>query len=390
MKIGVVAMQYREGTMGGTETYLQNLFAVGGTFAAPDEMVLFGSMHNEDDLKAIKGPLTMQTIYPTFGQSARRVCIRGVRLLQRRFFHGQLEDVVDFADVDLLHFPFCAILPKMKKRNGKIIVTIHDLQHLEYPEFFSRRELDYREREYGFAVRHADLILTDSVYSCNAIRSYYGLDANRVQVYQPGIDIEYFCRNDNIIPERLLREKGIDKPYLMYPAATWPHKNHGRLLRAMEQLVSERSFDGLLVLTGISREAVQKIRRLTDQLKISHAVLVLGYVHRTEMKTILSHARILIFPSLFEGYGFPLLEAMAAGIPIACSRVASLPELGGDAVEYLDPSKSESIAEAVWRLWNDEHRQNELRLLGRRRVSRWNLQECSRALRSVYNNMMDS
>jgi glycosyltransferase involved in cell wall biosynthesis len=202
------------------------------------------------------------------------------------------------------------------------VTTVLDLQHELLPEFFSRAELAYRRAVYGWSVRRSGLVITISHHAAETIVERLGVPENRVRPIHLGIDHGTFRPGEE---ERW--------EFLLYPAREWPHKNHPRLFEALTEL--RRAHPQLeLVLTGYEGPVPAGARTL-------------GRVSREELVRLYRSASALVFPSLYEGFGQPPLEAMACGCPVACSNVASLPEVAGDAARLFDPESVEEIVAAV-------------------------------------------
>jgi glycosyltransferase involved in cell wall biosynthesis len=173
--------------------------------------------------------------------------------------------------------------------------------------------------------------------------------------------------------ERVRAEHGLDRPFMYFPAATWPHKNHKKLLAALKILTDRYDFDGHLVLTGIAMKSHGDILDEVEQLGLTEQVKILGYLPYADLPFLYNLARLLVFPSLFEGFGLPLVEAMACGCPVVCSEVTAMPEIAGDAALLFDPTFEEDIADKVWAVWNDDGMRERLITRGfeRARLFRW-------------------
>jgi glycosyltransferase involved in cell wall biosynthesis len=221
-----------------------------------------------------------------------------------------------FAGCDALHFPLSVMLPPLD--SPPAATSVLDLQHEEHPEFFSRPELRYREVVYGWTVRRSRLVITISEHAASTLVRKLGVAPDRIRPIHLGIDHERFTPGDE--PR---------EDFLLYPALGWPHKNHARLFEALRLLPGRR-----LVLTGYDGP-------------VPDGVESLGRVPQDELVSLYRRAAALIFPSLYEGFGQPPLEAMACGCPVACSNAASLPEVCGDAARLFDPTDPEAIAAAV-------------------------------------------
>jgi glycosyltransferase involved in cell wall biosynthesis len=227
--------------------------------------------------------------------------------------------------LDALHFPLSVMLPRV--RRPPAATTVHDLQHELYPQFFPRAELLYRRVVYGWTLRRSRIVIAISEHARTTLIERHGLAPERVRTIPLGIDHERFS------PDARKRET-----FLLYPANRWPHKNHERLFEALALLRRKRP-ELRLVLTGA----------WNDRAPLPEGVEWRGRVSDDELAELYRSAGCLVFPSLYEGFGLPPLEAMACGCPVAVARATSLPEVCGDAAEYFDPSSAEDMADAVLR-----------------------------------------
>jgi glycosyltransferase involved in cell wall biosynthesis len=223
---------------------------------------------------------------------------------------------------DVVHYPLTIRIPPVAAPS---VVTLHDLQHLDLPKLFSRGERAFRAAFWHRSVRGAQLVVTPSAFVRGRAVERLGLDAARIRVIPHGIDHARFSPGD-----RKPRE-----PFLLYPARTWPHKNHARLYEAFAQLRRERP-DLRLVLTGGGHSGA-----------VPEGVEVRGHVPAMELVSLYRRAAALVFPSLYEGFGQPVLEAMACGCPVACSDIPALAEVAGGAARMFDPKDPAMIANAV-------------------------------------------
>jgi glycosyltransferase involved in cell wall biosynthesis len=232
-------------------------------------------------------------------------------------------DVFTWANV--VYYPLTIPSPR-PPRDVPYVVALHDVQHLDQPKNFSRGERLYRRFRYDLPTQRASAVITISDFSRDRIVRRLGVDPDRVHVAHLGVD-----------PSAFAPHYGHRDDFVLYPARGWPHKNHRRLIQAME--VVRRSHRGMrLVLTGGALE------RLTD---VPDWVDVRGLVSRSDLSSLYQHAAALAFPSLYEGFGLPLLEAMASGCPVAASNAGSLPEIVGEAGVLFDPTDSSAIAAGI-------------------------------------------
>jgi glycosyltransferase involved in cell wall biosynthesis len=253
--------------------------------------------------------------------------------------------------VDLLFCPFTA--PTYFERGVPTVSIIYDLQHQSYPEFFSSREIARREAVFAQACRRSDLLIAISEFSRRAAIAAAGLDPARIKTVHLNISPRFMRRDDNA--EVILERSGIGlSRYLIYPANFWKHKNHEMLLRAFA-MARERGLasEVKLVCTGDPGSQRDYLQGVARNLNLAEHVVFTGYIADSEFLTVLANSAGLIFPSLYEGFGLPIVEAMAAGIPVACSNAASMPEVAGGAAILFDPRSPEQIAEAVISLVHD-------------------------------------
>jgi glycosyltransferase involved in cell wall biosynthesis len=222
---------------------------------------------------------------------------------------------------DAVHFPLTLRIPPVPAPSA---ITLHDVQHLDLPQLFSRGERAFRALAYRRSARSARIVIVPSAFVRDRAIATLGLDVGKLRVIHHGIDHARFS------PTGEPRE-----PFLLYPARRWPHKNHDRLYEALALLRRDRP-DLRLVLTGGGSPGTTPA-----------GVEVRGAVPEGELVSLYRRAAAVVFPSLYEGFGQPPLEAMACGCPVAVSNAASLPEICGDAARYFDPKSPQAIAAAV-------------------------------------------
>jgi glycosyltransferase involved in cell wall biosynthesis len=271
---------------------------------------------------------------------------------------GPIRRRFDAAALDALHFPLSVMVPRVARPPA--VTTIHDLQHELYPQFFSRAELAYRRAVYGWTASRSRLLIAISEHARGTLLERYGLAPSRVRTIHLGID------HGRLTPDERQRE-----PFLLYPANRWPHKNHERLFAAFARVRRELP-ELRLVLTGQGHGRAQ----------LPDGVESRGHVSPDELVELYRSAAGLVFPSLYEGFGLPPLEAMACGCPVAASNSTSLPEVCGDAAEYFDPLSPEDMAQAILRALDG-------RLVGRGlvRAARFTWGACAHAHEFVYRDL---
>jgi glycosyltransferase involved in cell wall biosynthesis len=266
---------------------------------------------------------------------------------------------------DLVHYPVTVPIPRVRAPS---LVTLFDVQHLEQPQFFSRLERLYRVAAYDRAARRANAVVSVSEHGRAAAIERLGLDPQRIEMIPMGVDLEHFSPGPGERDDELRAAAGAPGRYLIYPANLWPHKNHERLLEAFARL-SDREV--ALVLTGQSYGRAEALMRRAAELGVAERVDHLGHVPYEALPALYRGAEAMVFPSLYEGFGAPPLEAMACGCPVASSHAASLREVCGDAALPFDPLDPDAIAAAIDLLLSDESLRRRLRAGGLAHAPRW-------------------
>jgi glycosyltransferase involved in cell wall biosynthesis len=228
------------------------------------------------------------------------------------------------AGADELRCVHYALTTRIPPLGPPEVVTLQDLQHELFPRFFTRAERAYRRLLYHGAVTRSRLVIVPTEHTLETVVERLGVDAARIRVIPYGVDHQRFA------PSARAREA-----FIIYPANRWPHKNHARLFEAFALIRRERP-DLRLVLTGSGHDS-----------GAPPGVETRGYVSDAELAELYATASALVFPSLYEGFGLPPLEAMASGCPVAAAEAGSLPEVCGDAARYFDPTAPAEIAQAV-------------------------------------------
>lgn len=284
-------------------------------------------------------------------------------------------------ECDLIHFPtqrfvVCA-LPS--------IYNPHDLQHLHWPQFFTPKAIAERETVYRTACDFARTVVVGSQWVKDDVVNQYRIDPVKVQVVPEHPATEFASQ---ISPEYIseIREKyALRQPFAVYPAVTWPHKNHIRLLEALAYLRDERGRTINLICTGGRCEPHwPAIEECLDRLKLRDQVRFLGFVSEHELKAIYRLSQFLVMPSLFEASSLPIFEAWLEGTPVASSDVTALPDQVMDAGLLFDATDTKSIADAILRMASDEALREQLRSRAYRRLRDFNSERTAKAYRAIY------
>jgi glycosyltransferase involved in cell wall biosynthesis len=313
-------------------------------------------------------PLEERPVPPRLRPRARTALERGFAVMRRlglRVGEATLSDVLREMGVDVVHCPYQRLLPTTLPT----VFEPWDLQHRHHPEFFSPEEIHLRDALYDLGCRRAKLVVTASRWTKQDLVRQLAVAPEKIAVIPRGPAVPARSRLAPEIAARRLARLALPERFVLYPAKTWPHKNHLRTFEALAHLRDRRGIVVPLVCTSAPvAGSWPTIQGRLEALGLDKQVLFTGYVSQDEMDALFSLAEFLVFPSLFEGLGLPVLEAMHFGLPVVASTVTCLPEIAGDAAVYCDPLSVESIADAVERMWRGPAARDESRRRGRVRV----------------------
>ena len=235
------------------------------------------------------------------------------------------------------------VLPPTRRRTRKLL-TVHDLSFLHYPEHFVPKLVRYLSDVVPRSVGEADRVLADSASTRDDLIALMGVPANRVEVLYSGVDPRFRPEREPGERRRILRRYRVgESPYILSVSTLQPRKNFVRLIQAFSAL----STDVRLVIAGGRGWLYEDI--FAAAAKCGDRVRILGYVDDSDLPALYRGAALFAFPSLYEGFGLPVLEAMACGVPVVCSNASSLPEVAGDAALLVDPLDTDGLANALHR-----------------------------------------
>jgi glycosyltransferase involved in cell wall biosynthesis len=287
---------------------------------------------------------------------------------------------VERAGVDLMHFTmqvgFRTSIPS--------IFQPQDLQHLHLPEFFSAEALAERDVLYRTLCDQATMVVANSAWGRRDLIDSLGLPDDKVRTIPYAPVIQAYAQPSLEDVARTRTRLGLPETFALYPAKAWPHKNHLRLLEALRILRDQHGLVVPVVLTAHQGDFDIPVRKEASRLGLSEQVIFTGFVDPIALRSLYRLARLLIFPSLFEGWGMPVLEAFAAGLPVACSNVTCLPDVTAGAARLFDPRDPAEIAAAIGDLWTDESKRAELAHLGLARASLFSWDRTAGMFRAHY------
>ena len=284
---------------------------------------------------------------------------------------------------DITHF-FNYIVPPGV--HGKTVVTVHDMVYKAFPETVRARTKYMLNSGLKSSMKRADMIVTDSEFSRSEILKYFPQHEKKLRVVPCGVDLNKFrpCSEPERIPA-VKKSLDIEGEYFLYLGTIEPRKNLERLISAYHIFSQRTGSDApKLVLAGGKGWLYDSIFRKVTDLGLSDKVLFTKYVPSEDMNPLMCGALAFVFPSIYEGFGMPPLEAMACGVPVLASDAASLPEVTGDCAVICDAYSEESIAEGLGKLWNDSELRSDLSIRGRDRAAEFSWDKSAEILYNVY------
>jgi glycosyltransferase involved in cell wall biosynthesis len=292
---------------------------------------------------------------------------------------GPSTGFIESSGIDVMHFSmqtgFLTSIPS--------VFSPQDLQHIHLSDFFSKDELSYRETVYRGLCRQAAAVTVMTSWGKRDIVEAFGLPPEQVQVTPYAGQVMPAEPPSGPEMDAVRARLGLPPSFALYPAKTWPHKNHRRLIEAIA-LLRGQSFDAHLVLTGHQGGRERQLLDLADTLGVSDLVHFTGMVSSVELSALYSMSRLLVFPSLFEGWGMPIIEAFRAGLPVACSSATCLPDITAGSATLFDPTDPSNMADAISRTWRDEALRERLIERGRHRAALFSWPSTARIFRACY------
>jgi glycosyltransferase involved in cell wall biosynthesis len=350
-RIGINALYLIPGGVGGTEIYLREILAALAEIDANNEYFVFTNLETGADLipRQANFRLVPQAVHAAFRPG--RILWEQIAL-PREAARWRLDAMFNPG----FTAPFAARCAN--------VTTFHDLQHKRHPEYFLWFDLPFWRILLWASARRSGRLIVPSEATRADLLQYYGIPPERVAMIPHGVNAEFYK-----LPRQDL------EPLLLCVSTLHPHKNIESLIRAY----AHRTRKQRLVLAGMRGFHARPIERLIAKLGLEDRIEITGWIPRDKLIALYGRAWAFVYPSTFEGFGMPVLEAMAAGIPVACSDIAPLREVAGDAALLFDPSDEDAMAEALDRIVEDENLRRRLAKSGPERARGFTWRRAARA-----------
>ena len=366
MRIGIDARKLHDFGIG---TYIRNLLRHLARMDDRTEFVVFCRPEDREGLGATLGE-NFRAVAETAGNYSVAEQLTIPLALKRE-------------GVTLFHAPHYVLPPLVRCRS---VVTIHDCIHLMFPQYLPNRfAFGYARTSIGLAARRATRVLTVSESSKRDILRFVDTEPEKIAVIYNAYDERFAIDPAEEDVVRVRERYQLQDEFVLYAGNVKPHKNLERLIEAF-QIVRKRGLDHLkLVMIGDEISKYTALRRAVHRHQLHKYVRFLGYLPEETLAVMYRLAGVFVFPSLYEGFGLPPLEAMASGTPVVTSNVSSLPEVAGDAALLVDPYDPRAIADGIYRVLTDADLRKDLRRKGVARAGQFSWEQSVRRVRRIYN-----
>ncbi len=284
-------------------------------------------------------------------------------------------------DADIYQF-FNFIVPT--NISGKVITTIHDLTYILYPETMDKKNRERLKKDMINTVNRVDYILTISENSKNDIIKYLNIPEDKITVIYPGVDEMYKQVLDEKHIEKIKRKYNIIGRYLLYLGTLEPRKNIETIIKSYNDFIKSSDEDIKLVLAGKKGWLYDSIFNLVSEYGLENNVVFTDYVDDSDKPALYQGAEIFLFPSLYEGFGIPVAEAMASRTPVITSNSSSLPEVAGDSAIITEPLDYRKISESIKKILRDSNIRQKMIENGIKQVEKFNWDDSAEKLRKIY------
>ena len=298
------------------------------------------------------------------------------RLYRQHKFSQQLKT----AKYDVYHEPNHLPL----RFDGPTVITVHDLSWIRYPETHPAERVSMMNRYFEKALRQASALITDAEFVRQEIIGTFGVSPEKITAIPLGVESIFRPRAENETQDVLRTHGLLHKSYFLTVGTLEPRKNLSLVIRAYSALPKSTRKRFPLVVIGMTGWHSTEIEQLIAPLQCAGYIRQLGYISRSDLATIMAGATTLIYPSIYEGFGLPPLEAMSSGTPVICSNVSTLPEVVGDAGILIDPHDSNALVRHLEAITSDQHLYSDLAVRARKRSLEFTWAHCAKRTLNVY------
>jgi glycosyltransferase involved in cell wall biosynthesis len=362
LRVGIAFFWHKLGEAGGTQIYRRELLRALAACAPEHRYVLLNWEGEPAPLDPLPGNCEVASFRPSSMALGARLR-RGLNQYLWRRLSNDLARDIDHLDLNVVHFPAAPIFPPGVKTPA--VLSFFDMQHEFLPKNFTLVTRLKRWRTYRASVDQAERVISPSNHTTTTLVERYHVSLSKIVTVPIGVGEHYRPVNNAAVLAEIRAKHGLPEQFLLYPANNWPHKNHFRLFQAIARLNRAGGPWPRLVCTGARLEGMAPLSQLAGEAGLDQRHwLDLGYVMLEEMPALYSAATAVVFPSLFEGFGIPVVEAMACGCPVICSSSTALGEVAGEAACFINAHDPVHLAEGIAAVCRDLALQSKLRQQG--------------------------
>lgn len=376
MKIGIDAHVIGK-NKAGAETYSKNLIHELSCLDSENQYQIFLSKKGADFREKYKNLSNFKfEIIPTENLLLQRFASLPLRSFKKR--------------LDLLHVH--RIIPFF--HHSKTIVTIYDIAHEKHPELFSKIDSFAMKTLIPLSARNADKIITISETSKKDIVNYYNIAEEKISVIPLAVDLNKYRKIDPEIVNESIKKHQINSRFILYLGAIEPRKNLINSVKAFGQLKKHNKIDHKLVIAGAKRKEgkdgyFEDLLKTITELNLTSDVVFLGYIQDDDIPFLYNAADIFLFPSFFEGFGLPPLEAMACGTPVIVSNIPSLVEVVADGALIIDPKDIDGMAKVILQILSDVNLRDSLSEKGIKQASKFSWRDTAQKTLQAYQDLFN-
>lgn len=362
---------------GGIRNYIYYLLKTMATLSPEDEFLTFCNYFYE---KVYASKFKLANVNYNNFYFPRRL----LTYCWKNFNFPKIENLV--GKVDIVHGTHILLPPTIK---AKKVLTVHDVIYLKHPEYYLNKKL----YEYSFKVllphflKQADVIITISQSTKNDLQELFKIKEEKIKVIYYGIDFSFNKIVSSEENKKILKKLNIKTPYIFYSIGTIEkRKNLETTLEAFKIFLAEIKKEFYLVLAGFG-EFPENILKKIQELNLTNQVILKNFLNKEEIVSLLLNCEMVLYPSLYEGFGLPVLEALMCEKPLITSNISSLPEVAGDAAILINPKSKEEIAKAMYNIAVNNKLKEELRIKGKERIKNFSWESSAQKTLSVYKSL---
>lgn len=292
-------------------------------------------------------------------------------------------------DVDVVHSTTYSA-PRLRDRKKRLVATIYDLTVITHPECHRRQNVRICVKGIRDALRYADAIIAISEHTKRDMIEHLKCPAELISVTHLAADPMYHPVDDPAVRKRVRDKYGLPERYILFIGSLEPRKNVSTLIHSYSRLPERLKREFSLVVAGAKGWKNSDIYSTVKKIGVEDKVRFAGYIDKDDISAVYSMATVFVYPSLYEGFGLPILEAMACGTPVITSNTSSMPEVAGTAAEFITPTDTEEITEALRRVLEDETLMLDMRRRGLERSSKFTWERCARETLEVYKKVFEA